>query len=708
MRKTAVASWVLGLVLAGWPVAAADDLGCEPSPEWEKSALSLARETSSCSKQADCLTKMHARWLELLAKMPRDMRAHFNYGRSFAGTEAAGLAEAYLKKKMEAAPRDPFHATAYGHVLKSDSDDQIAAYEAALKLDPGYGWAHYYLAARFSGRHGSREIRDADRAKPHVRGWLAACPADGAGLQMAGRVGDKEMAVEIAAAARKILAEEKGDYAVRRHEGLWALEFKAAPASEHDALRDRVRADIARLKAAGDSAAVLQTVHAAYTVIGDREARDATEKEMVQRFPCESATLRSRMTAWDKDHPRPEFHAEDKARHEYDQARYALESELARTCPAHPMVAEARVRTARSLTDLSASEVEAMIDDLLAARAKGGSPSSPALMADPAVELAVNYRVRLDRIPELLQGWSDTFPMPEPPADAPESRKRSYESMRRRSRFERVWLKARADHLLGKPAPRDAGIADLEKILDEADMDRQSLEARLAWLRAEIAESDGKSADALVFYQQAAAGLRSDEFFLRASRAALKRLGASEAALATLVAPRRVRPPVFSSVTPWKDIERELPTTSLDLVGGGRWAVFDDLKGKRTFVNVWATWCGPCKKELPELQKLHERIKGRADVAVVALNIDDNPGVVQPFLKENGYTFPVALAAEYWDSLKLESRGIPQNWVVDEKGMARAELRGFGLTSGDAWVSAALARLEGKKEAAAEGRAVLP
>jgi thiol-disulfide isomerase/thioredoxin len=238
------------------------------------------------------------------------------------------------------------------------------------------------------------------------------------------------------------------------------------------------------------------------------------------------------------------------------------------------------------------------------------------------------------------------------------------------------------------------------------------MEAQIAWLRAEMAEEAGTPADALVFYQAAAAGLRGDALFRRASQRALERLGASEAALAALSAPRRTvtytTPPgsvgttVINSrsYTPWKEIDKRLPATSLERLGGGRWVMQDDVKGKRTLLNVWATWCEPCQKELPELQRLQERIKGRADLAVVSLNIDENPGVVEPFMKEKGYTFPVVFAGALWESLKGE-QSIPLNWIVDGEGVARSEHRGFGEGRGDAWLEAALAALEGKSEAKA-------
>src|SRR5688572_18628134 len=112
MMRLALSPWIFGLVLAALPAGAAEEVGCEPSAEWQKTAPALQRETAGCKTDLECLKRMHGRWQELLAKMPRDMRTHWNYGRAFAETEAAPMAIEYLKAKVKADPKDPFYATA--------------------------------------------------------------------------------------------------------------------------------------------------------------------------------------------------------------------------------------------------------------------------------------------------------------------------------------------------------------------------------------------------------------------------------------------------------------------------------------------------------------------------------------------------------------------------------------------------------------------
>jgi thiol-disulfide isomerase/thioredoxin len=94
----------------------------------------------------------------------------------------------------------------------------------------------------------------------------------------------------------------------------------------------------------------------------------------------------------------------------------------------------------------------------------------------------------------------------------------------------------------------------------------------------------------------------------------------------------------------------------------------ESLKGKVIFINVWATWCGPCRAEMPSIQRLYESVD-REKVAFVMLSVDkdDAHTKVKKFLASKEYTFPA-----YFPSGKLPEmlkvRSIPATFVVNKEG----------------------------------------
>ncbi len=95
---------------------------------------------------------------------------------------------------------------------------------------------------------------------------------------------------------------------------------------------------------------------------------------------------------------------------------------------------------------------------------------------------------------------------------------------------------------------------------------------------------------------------------------------------------------------------------------------------------------------MPHLQKLYEKVKDRRDIQVVTFNVDDNVGLVGPFLKEHKYTFPVVPATFLMDEL-VPALGIPLDWIVDSGAVVRFERVGFG-GDGDKWAEEILATID--------------
>ena len=226
---------------------------------------------------------------------------------------------------------------------------------------------------------------------------------------------------------------------------------------------------------------------------------------------------------------------------------------------------------------------------------------------------------------------------------------------------------------------------------DEATTAR--MKAQLAWVRGERAAKLGHWGDAFAFYQTAHATLPGERALNRRREEAWARTGGTAEGLAALSAAAPKAPIVSAeTATDWKTVDQRFPALSMPVLSGGAWSA-DAFKGKRTLLNIWATWCGPCKVELPLIQKLHERFKDRKDLAVVTLNVDQNPGLVEPFVRENGYTFPVVLATDHREGLGGGTT-IPTNWIIDDTGTVRLESVGFSPAKADEWLENAVRRLE--------------
>ena len=93
-----------------------------------------------------------------------------------------------------------------------------------------------------------------------------------------------------------------------------------------------------------------------------------------------------------------------------------------------------------------------------------------------------------------------------------------------------------------------------------------------------------------------------------------------------------------------------------------------DLSGKVVMVNFWATWCPPCREEMPAIQKLYDRFKADGFV-VVALSIDgEGRELVQPFLKEHKLSFPVGLDPTMRVVEAYGVRALPSTFLIDRHG----------------------------------------
>lgn len=95
----------------------------------------------------------------------------------------------------------------------------------------------------------------------------------------------------------------------------------------------------------------------------------------------------------------------------------------------------------------------------------------------------------------------------------------------------------------------------------------------------------------------------------------------------------------------------------------------DQLKGKVVFLNVWATWCGPCREEMPSMETLYDEFRANRDFVMLAVSQDTKGKVVvAPYVEKNGYHFKILLDPENKVGEAYEVSGVPETFIIDRQG----------------------------------------
>lgn len=102
----------------------------------------------------------------------------------------------------------------------------------------------------------------------------------------------------------------------------------------------------------------------------------------------------------------------------------------------------------------------------------------------------------------------------------------------------------------------------------------------------------------------------------------------------------------------------------------GREVSLTGYRGNVVLVNLWATWCPPCREEMPTLQAFYQKYKANGFV-LVAINQEETLEAVQPFVNEFGLTFPVWLDEKYEAQRKFNTMNLPSSYVIDGEGQVR-------------------------------------
>ena len=123
---------------------------------------------------------------------------------------------------------------------------------------------------------------------------------------------------------------------------------------------------------------------------------------------------------------------------------------------------------------------------------------------------------------------------------------------------------------------------------------------------------------------------------------------------------------------------RAVQAVSFDLQDpAGATHSLDSYRGSVVFLNFWATWCAPCRTEMPAMQALHERLADTADFAMIAVNLQEDAGRVQSFMAEMELSFQILLDSSGEVAATYGARTLPMSYIIDKDGSILARIIGI-------------------------------
>lgn len=595
-----------------------------------------------------------------------------------------------------------------------------------MAADPEFPWTYLALAYLYA----QPQFKDEPKQTAAYERFFSLCPAplDSEAYRDYDRW-PKHLRLKTAAGLRERLRNASEPRELILLPKLWALEFQQPPA-EHVAVRERVSADLAILrKSAANHVGLLRAALEGYGLLDDREGARWARERIAELLPHSFTAASIAIERWYGDRRRPtEEDSRERVQGYYRELLTATDDWIGKW-PLNEDVWISRFRALRELPEESPQKLLEAGDGFM--RASAANPETYGVPPSLMVATAFQRRgIGADRIAPLiarnerdtsarLAADAKTNSIPESwnrdnrekaqedyaearlllvKSGTTEERRRALveleEHARRLASEEGLWRiepkLATAYVVSGNADPAKAILAKLGTWLDSNKPSKDAPRAKVfqyaqrraahAKLNAAIAELEKRPRGAAEAYQRLLdsrpAWETLDERFATIDKAkALWERGAGdpEAWNKWWV--------VYSgtasgAATRWDSVERAIPEFSLADLTGRTWSRAD-LNGKTVLVNFWATWCAPCVAELPYIQKLHTALRDRGDALVLTFNVDENPGVIKPFLERIGATTVPVLPAYDFVFRQLQINGFPRTWIVYPDGVVRREQVGF-------------------------------
>jgi len=684
--------------------------GCEPAPEVRKALdEKLNGKDLDKMKFSDRAVRIRAVYEELIAKYPREVEPYnrlieyaHGLGEQLDPSWYPALQERFRKQAAQN-PDDPLALYVAGYALfGTDTPESLRLLEAAKAKAPQFPWPALLLAGIYS--FGQRV--DKQKLSENLAAFFASCP-DSTGEWAQGLLPmdeDAGLQQKVAAAYRTRLAKEPNPARLKDYGAVWSLEFRTHPPQEHDALRKQVAEDLKRIESLNpkpDSGWQAFLINGYKRADASSETITAMEDRLLREYPHSNEAYHIVSERWNKANKKPEDQKDAVAWAKYHEAYKEALKGWIRDFP-DDIAHDAWFNAISDEDSLTEKDGIAAMDEYLRYNTEYSGPN--AWIQFHAADFLLKHKWQPSRALDLLEQAktiSDRGRALQRPDDNLSAEDRDHFN-----EMDLAW-DLRLDGQILKAAQL-AGQPDAVKAIKQFVEGPPPTQGKLLsdyWRnRARLAVLEGRKLDALAYYQsslhtrseppQYSKGKFRDDLIDEA-QALWKETGG------TLAAWARWSKPLASKGTElaqgrWEKPKKTLPAFELSDLSGKTWRL-RDLGGKAVLINVWATWCGPCQEELAKLQRLYEQLNGRPDIQLLTFDIDEDLGLLAPYVKDKGYTFPVLPAYSLVNNLQVGVGydGIPQNWVVDPKGNWLWTQIGYGAE--DNWGEVMTQKLESAK-----------
>lgn len=596
-------------------------------------------------------------------------------------------AQAYLLARLLAVERSP---------------RTIQILEATLGRHPRFAQAHLLLAHAYRSRHGTpgsaAEIEQ-------ISAYRKLCPDAAEGFSAMRRLPRSEWLTREVQALKKRLDASLSPGELEHVRAYWGIAFAAWPPEGHQAIRQDLARWLSTLRQRQGPWGLgeLQTLVEGFTLAQETEGRTWAENAILEKFSRSGAARNLLEDRWQEHRQAASTKAAPSDAELARAARLRHLNDLLKLAPFSPELINSKFRLLSS--DQNTSDAEILATGA-ALRKVLLAPPRPHYFAKPAplliaAEVYVSRGIGLDQVPELVG--------------------ESLQAISHHRATTASWLggdeAGRARILLELDAQEILALGLMVEVASQTG-DLAQAARQLALAKGILAKHSaidpgdsryGVHLSSLARYQRAVSALelaagnkrqaldalrvaeswdrQSGQSYYRTARDVVReRISVLETELGNR-APPASEPQARerSRHLDWQDDSAPFPVLTLVDVSGRSWHS-KDWRGKTVFLNYWATWCGPCRAELPLIQVLSEKYADRKDLLFVTVNMDEEVSSVLPFVAGLRLRLPVLLGWPQRESLLGAKTGaVPVTLIVDKEGIVRK--RQIGFVQSEVWLA---------------------